>query len=167
MGIVHTYRAGVIWDAADGVGTAGYTTYSRDHEVTFEDKSPLPGSADPAFRGDPGRYNPEELLVAALSQCHMLWFLHLASRAGIVVRRYQDQGKGHMRVRAAGHGQFSEVVLRPTVLLGRATDDAGQVVTDEALAGLHASASQHCFIARSVNFRVRVDPAPLQVAART
>lgn len=165
MGIVHTYRAGVAWEAADGVGTAGYTTYSRDHAVTFEGKPPIPGSADQAFRGDPDRYNPEELLVAALSQCHMLWFLHLASRAGVVVLRYTDQAKGHMRVRAAGHGQFSEVVLRPGVVLGRATDDDGRVVTDRVVEELHDSAGQHCFIARSVNFRVRVDPAPIQVTA--
>ena len=60
---MHTYRAGVAWEAADGVGTAGYTTYSRDHDITFEGKPPIPGSADQAFRGDPDRYNPEELLI--------------------------------------------------------------------------------------------------------
>ena len=167
MGIVHTYRAGVTWEAPDGVGTVGYTTYSRDHDVTFEGKASIPGSADPAFRGDPSRVNPEELMVAALSQCHMLWFLHLASRAGVVVLRYTDQAKGHMRVRAAGHGQFSEVVLRPGVVLARPTDDDGREVTDRMLADLHDLAGQHCFIARSVNFVVRVDPAPVQVTARS
>lgn len=163
MGILHTYEAALVWTGARGVGTTGYTAYSRDHEVAFEGKPPLLGSADPTFRGDPSRYTPEELLVAALAQCHMLWFLHLAATAGVVVVGYTDTAQGRMRVEAAGHGQFTEVVLRPCVTLGRAENAEGSPVTDEDLAALHARAREHCFIARSVNFPVRHDAAPLRV----
>lgn len=163
MGILHTYEATLTWTGARGTGTTGYTAYGRDHEVAFEGKPSILGSADPAFRGDPARHTPEELLVAALAQCHMLWFLHLASAAGVVVVGYTDSAQGRMRVEAAGHGQFTEVVLRPCVTLARAEHADGRPVTDEDLAALHARAREHCFIARSVNFPVRHDPAPLRV----
>ncbi len=163
MGILHTYAAGLRWTGARGVGTTGYTSYARDHEITFEGKPPLLGSADPTFRGDPSRYTPEELLVAALAQCHMLWFLHLAAADGVVVTGYTDTAQGRMRVEAAGHGQFTEVVLRPCVTLAHPERTDGRPVTDEDLAVLHSRAREHCFIARSVNFAVRHDPAPLRV----
>lgn len=164
MGILHNYQAEVTWTGARGVGTASYTSYSRDHDVTFAGKPSLPGSADPAFRGDPSRYNPEELLLGAVSQCHMLWFLHLAARDGVVVVGYSDHATGTMRVEAAGHGQFTEVVLRPAVTIARAVRPDGSPIADEDLAVLHARSHQHCFISRSVNFPVRHDPAPLRVA---
>ncbi|NTW38551.1 MAG: OsmC family peroxiredoxin [Cellulomonadaceae bacterium] len=159
MGIIHTYRAGVTWTGAGDVGTASYTSYSRDHEVAFEGKPNLPGSSDPAFRGDPSRYSPEELLVAALSQCHMLWFLHLAAQDGVVVLAYDDDAVGTMRVEAAGAGQFTAVVLHPRVVVRDRTVD------DERLAALHLRAGEHCFIKRSVNFPVRTEPAPVAHAA--
>ncbi len=154
MGILHSYRAAVTWTGAGTTGTTGYTAYSRDHEITFAGKPPLPGSADPAFRGDPGRYNPEELLVAALAQCHMLWFLHLAANDGVVVLAYHDDPSGTMRVAAAGAGQFTEVVLRPRVTV------RGEVTVAQ-LEALHERADEHCFISRSVNFPVRVEPGTL------
>jgi organic hydroperoxide reductase OsmC/OhrA len=164
MGILHTYEAALTWTGAGSAGTASYTSYSRDHEVAFEGKPPLPGSADPSFRGDPGRYTPEELLLGALSQCHMLWFLHLAAVDGVVVVAYTDRATGTMRVEAAGHGQFTDVVLRPCVTLARSARADGRPIGDEDMATLHARAREHCFIARSVNFPVRHDPAPLRVA---
>ena len=164
MGILHTYEAAVTWTGARGVGTVGYTSYGRDHEVHLTGKPPLLGSADPAFRGDPARYSPEELMVAALAQCHMLWFLHLASADGVVVVAYTDRATGRMRVEAAGHGQFTEVVLHPAVTLAQQTRADGRPVGDDDLAALHERAREHCFIARSVNFTVRHDPAPLRVA---
>lgn len=164
MGILHMYEATVTWTGAGGVGTAGYTSYSRDHEVLFEGKPPLPGSADPAFRGDPTRYSPEELLVGAVAQCHMLWFLHLAAADGVVVVGYSDHATGRMRVTSAGHGEFIEVVLRPCVTVSRAVRGDGSAITDDDLGALHARAREHCFIARSVNFAVRHDPAPLRIA---
>lgn len=164
MGILHNYSAAITWTGARGVGTASYTSYSRDHDVIFEGKPPLPGSSDPTFRGDPTRYNPEELLLAALAQCHMLWLLHLAAADGIVVVGYTDQASGTMRVAAAGHGQFTEAVLHPCVTIASGTRADGRPIGDEDLAALHSRAREHCFIARSVNFPVRHDAAPVRIA---
>lgn len=159
MSAQHEYAVTVRWTGAGGAGTASYTSYSRDHDVLLAGRPVLPGSADPAFRGDPTRYTPEELFVASLSQCHMLWFLHLAAAAGVVVREYADDATGSMRVEAAGEGQFTDVTLHP-----RVTVDAGSHVDDAVLADVHRRAHDHCFIARSVNFRVLVEPAPARVA---
>lgn len=160
MGILHTYRAGVTWTGAGGAGTASYTSYARDHDISFVGKPPLPGSSDPAFRGDPNRYNPEELLLAALAQCHMLWFLHLAAQDGVVVVAYTDDAVGTMRVEAAGAGQFTRVVLRPRVTVREVPSGS---VDDDRLARLHLAAGEHCFITRSVNFPVRTEPVPVVV----
>ncbi|MBO1750325.1 OsmC family protein [Actinotalea sp. BY-33] len=164
MGLLHTYNATVTWTGAGEAGTRTYTAYSRDHEVSLEGKPVLLGSADPSFRGDPARFNPEELLVTALSQCHMLWFLHLASLDGVVVVGYVDNAVGTMRVEAAGAGQFTHVVLHPLVTVATTDREDGREVTEDDLAALHAKAHEHCFIARSVSFPVRHDPAPLRVA---
>lgn len=159
MGILHTYEAEIRWTGAGATGTSSYTAYSRDHDITFEGKASIPGSSDPAFRGDPTRYSPEELLVAALAQCHMLWFLHLAAQDGVVVTGYVDDAAGTMRVEAAGAGQFTQVVLHPRVTIRAGHDD----VDDARLATLHQRAGEHCFIKRSVNFPVRTEPAPVVV----
>ncbi|MFB9953657.1 OsmC family protein [Cellulomonas denverensis] len=163
MGLLHTYDVDLVWTGAGEHGTAGYTAYSRDHEVLVEGKPALLGSADAAFRGDPARHNPEDLLVASLAQCHMLWFLHLAGADGLVVVDYADRATGTMRVEAAGHGSFTEVVLRPRVRL-RGDLTPGEEL-DHRLAGLHHRAHDHCFIARSVNFPVLAEPAPAVVTA--
>ncbi len=155
---MHTYEATVRWTGAGTTGTTSYTAYGRDHEIVVPGKPPLLGSSDPGFRGDPERWSPEELLVAALAQCHMLWFLHLAARSGVVVSAYVDEPVGTMRVEAAGHGQFTSVVLRPRVTV-RDTRPVG----DDELAALHRSAGEHCFIKRSVNFPVRTEPTPVVV----
>ena len=151
MGREHRYQATITWTGNLGEGTAGYRSYSRDHEVSGEGKPVLPGSSDPAFRGDPARWNPEELLIAALSQCHMLWFLHLCAANGIAVISYTDDAQGAMAEGADGGGEFTTVTLRP-----RAT------ITDPAQASraleLHEEAHRLCFIARSVNFPVRCEP---------
>ncbi len=148
MGLLHTYSVKVDWTGAGEAGTSSYTSYDRDHVVYLGDKPPLPGSADPSFRGDADRYSPEELFVASLSQCHMLWFLHRAAIAGVVVTGYHDRATGTMRVETAGAGQFTEVTLHPQVTV---RDE----VSDEQIADLHQQAHDHCFIARSVNFPVR------------
>ena len=109
------------------------------------------GSADPAFRGDPGRWNPEELLVASLAQCHMLWFLHLAAVGGVVACAYVDEPVGTMVEHPDGSGEFTEVVLRPSVTV---TEPAMLAKVDP----LHEQAHRHCFIARSVSFPVRHEP---------
>jgi organic hydroperoxide reductase OsmC/OhrA len=154
----HTYRIELDWTGNLGTGTASYRGYSRDHEVRVAGKPPLPGSSDPAFRGDPARYNPEELLVASLSSCHMLWYLHLCSEAGIVCSEYGDRAEGTMIETGDGGGRFTEVMLRPVVTIGAADD--------EALArDLHHRAHELCFVASSVNFPVRCDPRVTRAAA--
>ena len=146
----HEFRASLVWTGNTGQGTAGYRSYSRDHELAAPGKPVIPGSSDVAFRGDASRWNPEELLVGSLSTCHLLWYLHLASEAGIVVSAYTDDASGTMVLEPSGAGQFTEVVLRPVVTI-RASDDA---VKAEAL---HREAHALCFIARSVNFPVRCE----------
>jgi organic hydroperoxide reductase OsmC/OhrA len=167
MGAHHAYAVTVTWPAqkpagAPGgdAGTTSYTAYSRNHDVRITGKPTLPGSADPSFRGDPARYNPEELFVASLAQCHMLWFLHLAAETGVVVREYADDATGTMRVEARGEGKFTDVTLHPRVVV-----DPGPRVNDEALAVLHHKAHAMCFIASSVNFPVLVEPAPVRTTA--
>lgn len=164
MPALHTYDVDLVWQGARGVGTATYTSYGREHELRAEGHSPVPGTSDPAFRGDPARWSPEDLVVGALSQCHMLWLLHLAAEAGVVVVDYTDRATGTMRIESAGHGQFRDVVLRPRVTTAGRTTADGRDVDDTLLAGLHARAHEHCFIARSVNFPVHVQPTPLSYA---
>lgn len=147
----HDYEVSVAWTGNTGRGTSGYSAYSRDHEITSAAASTIAGSADPAFRGDPSRWNPEQLQVAALSQCHMLWYLHLAGAAGVTVVAYEDTAHGVMTMNADGGGQFESVTLRPVVTIA-ARDDA------ETARRLHANVPGVCFIARSVNFPVRHEP---------
>lgn len=149
----HRYAVTVKWTGNRGTGTAEYRGYGRDHEIAGPDKDTvIAGSSAPIYRGDKQRYNPEELLVAALSACHMLWFLHLCADAGVVVTGYEDEASGTMRVARDSSGQFSEAVLRPSVLL----QDESQ---RHLLLALHERAHDMCYIARSVNFPVRCEPS--------
>ena len=141
----HNYSVNIIWTGNTGTGTSGYQAYKRDHEIKAPGRPPIPGSSDPKFRGDSARYNPEELLVAALSTCHMLWYLHLCADAGIVVMSYEDQAEGTMRETADGGGRFINVTLRPRAIV------KGSIAQAEAL---HQRAHELCFIANSVNFPV-------------
>lgn len=145
-GDVHRYRACVTWTGDLGQGTRDYRAYARAHEIVVDGKPVIAGSSDPAFRGDASRYNPEDLLLSSLSACHMLWYLHLAAEAGLVVTGYADEAEGTMRTDAAG-GRFTEAVLHPVVTLRQ-----GDPATAQAL---HEAAHHACFIANSVNFPVR------------
>ncbi len=147
----HSYQTHVEWTGNLGQGTADYRAYSRDHVVSAPGRPELAGSSDPAFRGDATRYNPEDLLVASLSSCHMLWYLHLCSAAGIVVLAYRDEAAGTMVEDEGGGGRFTAAVLRPAVTLAPGTD------VTRALA-LHEEAHRLCFIANSVNFPVSIEP---------
>ncbi len=148
MGREHRYTLTTRWTGNTGSGTSSYRAYSRNHEVSATGKqAAIPGSSDPAFRGDPDRYNPEELLVAALSACHMLSVLHLCADAGIVVTDYADEATGVMRENRDGSGEFTRVVLHPRM----AITDATRIAEAKAL---HARAHELCFIARSVSFPV-------------
>jgi len=158
MGLLHQYDLTVEWTGAGESGTTSYTSYERDHVVRVDGKPDLLGSSDTAFRGDPARHTPEDLLVAALAQCHMLWFLHVAATEGVVVTGYTDRAQGTMRVESGGAGQFTDVVLHPHVLVRGGTTTSGTPVDDALLAQLHATAHERCFIARSVSFPVHFEP---------
>jgi organic hydroperoxide reductase OsmC/OhrA len=143
----HRYDTCVAW-AADGQGTKSYRSYSRNFTITAHGKADIAGSSDPAFHGDAARYDPEELLVASLSSCHMLWYLHLCSVNGITVLDYLDNATGTMEV-GDNSGQFVKAELRPKITIARGGDST------RALA-LHEEAHRLCFIARSVNFPVEL-----------
>jgi organic hydroperoxide reductase OsmC/OhrA len=148
---LHHYKAEIQWTGNKGSGTDHYTHYERDYSIHIENKPIINGSSDPAFRGDEKKYNPEDLLVSALSSCHMLWYLHLCSVEGVVVVEYTDSATGIMEERKDGSGCFTEVVLNPRVtvslesMIPRATE-------------LHATANRMCFIANSVNFPIKHHP---------
>jgi organic hydroperoxide reductase OsmC/OhrA len=146
----HTYPVVVTWTGDKGTGTSGYRDYGREHELTAEGPPAIAASSDPAFRGDPTRWNPEQLLVGALSQCHMLSYLHKCTVAGVIVTEYVDNAVGTMAETADG-GHFTEVVLHPSV-----TVTSPEMA--DAAAKLHEDAHKACFIASSVNFPVRVEP---------
>jgi organic hydroperoxide reductase OsmC/OhrA len=152
MNRVHTYETLTTWTGDLGSGTSDYRSYGRDHETVAVGRPAIAGSADPIFRGDPMRWNPELLLVASLSQCHMLWYLGLCSAADVVVVEYRDDAIGEMEETADGDGRFTSVILRPNVVV------AADHMHDAALS-LHHEASARCFIASSVNFPVRHEPA--------
>ncbi len=159
---LHQYSVDLTWTGARRFGTTSFTAYGRDHELRAGDRPAILATSDPHFRGDPSRWSPEDLLVSSLAQCHMIWLLHLAARDGVAVLGYSDTASGTIRVEAAGQGAFTEVVLHPRVSVAAgASLPGGAPVTDDVLDGLHAEAQEHCFIARSVSFPVRVQPAPL------
>ena len=150
----HHYRVTVRWTGNEGIGTASYRSYSRDHEISspaVPDKPVLPGSSDPAFRGDPRRWSPEELYIAALSACHKLWYLHLCANAGVVVESYVDHAEGIMVEDETGGGQFTSVTLHPEITITRASDI-------EKAHALHHDAHAKCFLANSVKTPVIVEP---------
>lgn len=147
----HRYRVTLRWTGNRGEGTKTYRGYGRDHEIAASGKPAIAGSSDPAFRGDPERWNPEELLVASLSACHQLWYLHLCSAAGILVTAYEDEAEGVMAEAPDGGGEFTRVVLRPKVTIAPGCDAA-------LAERLYEEASQKCFIARSVKFPVGHEP---------
>lgn len=147
MSRTHHYRLELAWTGNAGAGTATYRGYQRTHRLHAAGKPDLPGSSDAVFRGDPDRWNPEELLVAALSACHKLGYLHQAALAGVVVTAYADEPVGEMIEDDHDSGRFRGVQLRPTVTV----TDPDMVATAEQLHGL---AHAKCFIANSVNFPV-------------
>ena len=150
VGAEHHYRLAVNWTGNRGSGTSGYREYDRAITVGAEGKPDLLASADRTFHGDASRWNPEEMLVAALSTCHLLSYLHVAVNAGVVVTAYDDVPVGTMTQQGIG-GHFTEVWLRPVVTV------AEESMVDRAMA-LHHDAGEACFIAASVNFPVRHDP---------
>lgn len=154
MNRTHHYNTDLAWIGNRGTGTSAYAAYSRDHEIRVNGKPILPMSSDLSFRGNKTRYNPEELLVASLSSCHMLWYLHLCSEHGVIVVEYLDAASGTMQETADDGGRFTEVWLNPIVTVLRPD-------MIELAKSLHAKASQLCFIANSCNFPVMHNPTCL------
>lgn len=155
----HHYRVTSEWTGDRGPGTTGYRDYDRLVTLSSEGKPDLAASADGPFRGDRSRWNPEDLLVAALSECHLLSYLHACVTAGVVVTGYRDEATGRMMQDGGNGGSFTEVVLHPAVTVA----DAGMV---DAAVVAHGPAHEWCFIANSVNFPVRVEPTVTVSAAR-
>lgn len=148
---MHHYQLNLHWTGNLGSGTSNYRVYQRNHTIQFPNKPELLASADPTFRGDPTRYNPEELLLAALSGCHLMSFLHVCVNAGVVVTAYEDHATGTMVLNPDDSGHFTKVTLNPIVTVAESA-------MLEKLDALHHKANQLCFIANSVNFPVRHNP---------
>ena len=144
------------WTGNLGEGTRDYRGYSRDHTVEVDGKPPILGSSGLSPRSDPSRHNPDELLVGALSACHMLWYLHLASEAGIVVSAYEDVAEGVLHLEEDGSGRFISATLRPHVRI--------ELGDDSEAHRLHELAHRKCFVASSVNFPVRCEDVVERVA---
>lgn len=148
----HHYKVKVEWTGNEGQGTQNYRSYSRNHLISADGKAvQIPASSDPSFRGDPSRYNPEELFLASLSACHMLWFLHLCSVNNIIVTAYLDQASGIMEEAKDGSGKFREVSLHPKI-----TVEKEEMIAPSLK--LHHEANRLCFIANSCNFPVKHEP---------
>jgi organic hydroperoxide reductase OsmC/OhrA len=150
----HRYETELVWRGNRGGGTIDYRAYDRHYETSAPGRPTLVGSSDPAFLGDADRWNPEQLLVAALSQCHLLSYLHRCAVAGVTVTAYTDTATGTMVETPDGGGRFEEVVLSPVVTVN------DRAMVDRSLT-LHEEAAALCFIAASVNFPVRHEPRTL------
>ena len=147
----HLFKRTIEWTGNNGTGTSDYKAYERHHTIRVEGKPDIHASSDPAFRGDGSKYNPEDFLLASLSSCHMLWYLHLCAVAGVIVTDYTDHATGVMEEVAGGGGQFTSVTLHPIVIVTEASMIAKAIE-------LHKKAGELCFIARSVNFPVDYKP---------
>lgn len=143
----HHYQTTVTWTGNTGEGTKNYRSYERCHDINVDGKHVILASSDPNFRGDSSRYNPEDLLVASVSSCHMLWYLHLCTTAGIVVTAYEDKAEGVMLENKDGSGCFTVILLTPVITI----TDSSQI--DKANE-LHKEANKMCFIANSCNFPI-------------
>jgi organic hydroperoxide reductase OsmC/OhrA len=156
MAKIHDFTAQVVWSGDRGEGTKRYRGYDRTWRIATPGKAVIECSNDPALGGDPSKPNPEDLLLASLSACHMLWYLHLASEAGIVVRGYEDAPLGVGETGPRGEGRFVRAVLRPTIEVERGADLA-------KADALHDAVHEFCFIARSVNFPVSYEARYVEV----
>lgn len=147
----HNYKTMLVWTGNTGKGTSGYRDYQRNFTIKIEGKSDISGSSDPSFFGEKTRHNPEELFVASLSSCHMLWYLHLCSENGITVVDYHDNAEGVMHEEKSGAGFFESVTLNPKVIIL----ESDKI---ELAENLHVQANKMCFIANSCNFKIKHEP---------
>ncbi len=147
----HNYKINIIWDSETSGVTTGYNSYSRNHKISSKGKPTILASSDPAFRGDHSKYNPEELFLASISSCHMLWYLHFCTNEGITVLEYNDNTLGTMIEEGTGAGRFISVILNPTVKI----KESDKVALAKSL---HEKANEFCFIANSCNFKIQHHP---------
>ncbi|RZS93951.1 OsmC family protein [Aquimarina brevivitae] len=153
----HTYTSTIVWTGNKGQGTQDYRSYTRNHDIMIDGKyDTIKGSSDPAFLGDPTKYNPEDLFLSSLSACHMLWYLHLCASNQITVIEYIDQASGTLEMAKNGSGQFTEVTLNPSVTIADKSDI-------EKANELHKEANKMCFIANSCNFIIKHNPKTVSV----
>lgn len=143
------HRAELVWRRDDGEFT--YETYSRDHTWTFDNGAVVEASAAPAFRGSPGRIDPEEAFVASIASCHMLTFLAIAARKRLGVRSYRDAAVGHLEKNVDGRLAITRVELHPRIEFDGDPPDAA------TLAAMHESSHEQCFIASSVRTEITID----------
>ena len=147
-----TYHVTNIWTGNHGEGTSSYTAYGREHTLFVADKVPIQGSSEPAFRGDPKLWNPEEMFVSAISACHMLWYLHICAVAGVRVLEYVDKAEGVLLVPRGEPGIFQEVTLNPEVVVAESA-------MIESANKLHEEAHKQCFISNSIKIPVQIRSA--------
>jgi organic hydroperoxide reductase OsmC/OhrA len=147
MGKQHNYKLTVKWTGNTGTGTSNYTAFERSHSILVDNKAEILSSSDPAYRGDKTKHNPEDLLLASVSSCHMLWYLHLCAVEGIIITNYIDNATGIMVETSNGGGKFTEITLHPTVIVENSS-------MTETANELHNKANELCFIANSLNFPV-------------
>ncbi len=149
---IHEYKSIINWKGNRGEGTVSYRNYDRNYEVIIDGKSEIiQGSSDPAFLGDASKYNPEDLFLSSIASCHMLWYLHLCAVNGIILMTYSDSSIGIMEEDQHGKGMFTDVILHPEITI---TDKQSISKAIE----LHSEANKMCFIANSLNFRVKHKP---------
>jgi organic hydroperoxide reductase OsmC/OhrA len=156
MAKTQNYTARIVWTGDRGDGTRQYRGYDRTWRIATPGKLPVDCSNDPLLGGDSAKPNPEDLLLASLAGCHMLWYLHLASDAGIVVRAYEDTPLGMGENGQRGEGRFVRAVLRPRITVERGADLA-------KADALHREVHRYCFIARSVNFPIAYEASYVEV----
>ena len=154
MSRLHQYKTHLTWTGNSGSGTLNYKSYDRSFTIKIDNKPDLQGSSDTSFRGDATKHNPEELLVSALSSCHMLWFLHLCADSNINIIEYTDYAEGTMNEQMDGSGHFTSVTLYPNVIVA---EESMIDIAEE----LHKKANKMCFIANSVNFPVAHKPTTI------
>lgn len=147
MNTQHNYKLAVKWTGNQGSGTSNFKDFERSYSVIIENKLPIFGSSDPEFRGDKTKHNPEELLLAAVSSCHMLWYLHLCLEAKIVIIDYVDNATGILQEFENGNGKFTSITLNPCI-----------IVTEKSMIEkafeLHKKANEFCFVSNSLNIEV-------------
>lgn len=151
MNKTHNYNITVQWTGNRGIGTKDYRSYDRSHTVIINEKQDIYCSSDPSFRGEKSKHNPEELFLASISSCHMLWFLHLCADNSIVVIDYTDNAIATMQENENGGGSFTEVILNPVVTINDSS-------LSEKANELHKKANELCFIANSCNFKILHKP---------